>query len=299
MKTKHHIILLFLFLLSISYQAKAIEVRGVSSSDAINCNARLSNARITQPISPTADVAFCSATIINPSTIVTAAHCLNQVTSRSISNLNNIPENVRIHLAVDTNRTSIEVELASGDTAVYAEEMATHALRNTFIGGRVLSSVKYDIVILKLKNPIPNLDTASCPLLPNVMECADFTNSYVNSSTPNVANIVGTYYFSHTYDVSVGRISREIPYPSSSVVNLTATSFSRDPQNNYLRVSFADAENRIRADFKTGDSGAGLIWLRATRKSIVGSQSSIFSDTPSVGNMSNICLLTGHINWPR
>lgn len=297
MKTKS--ILVSFLMLSISYQVGAIEVRGVSSSEGINCNARLSNNRITQPISPVADVTFCSATIINPTTIVTAAHCLNQVTSRSIANLNNIPENVRIHLAADTNRTSTEVELAAGDTAVYAEEMATHSLRETFLGGRVLSAIKNDIVILRLKNPLPDLDTSSCPVLPNVMECSDFTTNYVNSASPNVANIVGTYYFSHTYDVSIGRINREIPYPSSSMVNLTATSFSRNSQNNYLQVSFADTENRIRADFRTGDSGAGLLWVRNTRKSIVGAQSSIFSGTPSVGNMSNICLLTGHRNWPR
>jgi hypothetical protein len=83
------------------------------------------------------------------------------------------------------------------------------------------------------------------------------------------------------------------------MVNLTAASFERHATQDHLIVSFESRADRQNAKFKKGDSGAGLMWDRGGRKTLIAVQSAASKNDESIAHFANICNFNQHSNWPR
>lgn len=292
---------IFLILLLSVSSSYAIETTNINTTtDGLNCNARVSNVQIERQINVQVEQGFCTASLIDASTVITAAHCLNEAVDGRIANLNDIPSGVYLNMAIGSEVTSQRYELKSGSAAaVYSNELATFEQRQELVRRNTVEKVQHDLVILKLKQPIANIDTSSCPRLPTIVECTEFNRNFVNNSSRNINEIAGTYYISGEHSVGDGLRRVTATYPLNRMVNLTATSFAKHNTLDHLIVSFENRAERQNARFKKGDSGAGLMWERAGRKTFIGVQSAASKDDASSAHFANICNFNQHPNWPR
>jgi V8-like Glu-specific endopeptidase len=279
----------------------AVDTTNVNTTTApLNCNIRLSNVKIERQINIQAQQGFCTGSLIDAETVVTAAHCLNEAIGSRIDDLKKIPNDVILNIAVKEEQGSHAYELKSGETvAVYSNELAKHSQRQELVSKNLIEKVQHDLVILKLKQPIANFDSSACPRLPTQLECNEFTNNFLNNPNKQTSQIVGTYYISNEYAIG-DRLKRAVfPYPSTRMVDLTSTSFVKHSTHSHFLVSFENSSLKQKVKFKKGDSGAGLLWDYNGRKIIIGVQSAASISKTSIAHFANVCNYAQHPNWPR
>lgn len=277
--------------------AQAIETHIPSQENQNACTVRFSSQEITASFSGPrgGELGFCSGTLIDSTTLVTAAHCLNEAFATHLRDLGDIPERIGLNLAAGEAAASADSHLAPGNTAVYSDGLRTKNQRADFISQGDIAKIREDVVILKLSSPAEGVDESACPQLPSAADCAAF-EGFIADTARNNSELGADFYYSRVHETGSGASKRRYTYPGNALVNLAATAFSRNAELGFLSLQFnAGSED---AALAKGDSGTGLIWRKDGKTLLMGVQSATAARDHNRGFFAGVCALQSHPNWP-
>lgn len=281
-----------------SMTVNAIDTRNESGHSASMCTVRMSNIAIKSSMSfgSGGSTGFCSGTLVAPDVVVTAAHCLNEAVASRISNLNDIRKGVRLNMAVNTEMSSNSYEVQSGSESVaFSDDLATYRQRERLISEGDIELVSKDIVILKLKDAVPNYDSESCPRLPTPEDCVAY-EAYEANTAKDLSTLTATFFSTSYYENGAGASKTRSSYPSNRLIFMRAREFAKSTKYSYVTVNFAHENNN--AKLMKGDSGSGLLWQKGEDSILVGVQSAVETSNRSRGFFARSCGLIDHQNWP-
>lgn len=286
--------LLFFAALSVCSVSHAVTVAGIPPlANVSNCTVRLSSQEIRKQLDVSAaETGFCSGTLLNASTLVTAAHCVNDTISTKVSTLADIKKGVALNIAVGGHETSVRAEVAEGTaSAVYSPQMETAKQRENYMKHPDVNMTKEDFVILKLKSPLTDF-AGQCPQLPTQADCDDFNKEAKLAPMP-ILHI--SFYTSLAYSDGKGHIAKKIFYPSNRIVTAAVSAIDLT-ESGPFGLDFMPATGSL--TIQTGDSGSGLVWKKDDGRSILlAVQSATSSSQRSKGFFANACRYIQHQNW--
>lgn len=273
---------------------QAVTATGIPAlANVSNCTVRLSSQEIRKQLDVSAaETGFCSGTLLNASTLVTAAHCVTDTISTKVSTLADIKKGVALNIAVGGQETSVRAKVAAGKaSAVYSPQMETAKQRENYMKHPDVNMTKEDFVILKLETPIAGF-TDQCPQLPTQADCDDFNKGAKLAPMP-ILHI--SFYTSLAYSNGQGHIAKKIFYPSNRIVTAAVSAIDLT-ESGPFGLDFRPATGSL--TIQTGDSGSGLVWKKDDGRSILlAVQSATSSSQRSKGFFANACRYMQHPNW--
>ena len=290
----------FLFSSFIFFAGSARAAEGISSNIPDSCTARLSNVAIKNAAPDvTKGAMFCSGTLIDSTTLVTAAHCMNEVVSKTLGNLDNIKDERSIEIAFGDSKTSQSHQIQTGlSAALTTSAMKDHQARQKFIQAGTLKQVGQDIVIVKLANPVSNFSQEKCPRLPTIEDCQKFSQ-YLNTTARDHTQGSVYFYQSSFSKSGTGAATVESPYPNTRQILANLKKLFVNAEFGYFQASFQSGggtESKPVA-LKKGDSGAGFIWNVLGEKILMGVQSAASQGDASKGFFAQSCTLIQDPRW--
>jgi hypothetical protein len=275
MKHLNQILLLLSLISGVAQTAGAAETSASYLPNPETCAVRLSNLTLRGSVT---DQVFCTGTVINENTIVTAAHCLETVMSDQA-------------FFVSFNDSTSEQEippLSRSGTEIFSPPlMSTQRQREKYLQTADSRLTNSDFVILQLAKPLKEAVGKKCPQLPTATECAQLKTLLDSSAA---APYLSAYFYRSTrVSVSGDRLfANQTYFPSSNLLAASANQIQALQRDQALDISFASRGQPLEA--RLGDSGTGLLFLDGLGGStLVGVQSATTTLSGNVAMFAQIC----------
>lgn len=252
------------------------------------CAVRLATQDLKNEPDATRQPEYCSGTMVDEKTLVTAAHCLSQVFNVN-ENLDNLKTGRSAYLSFAQNLNSSVYKLQEGPrSAVTASTMNTGKQRGEYIASGKISGVNGDYAVVKLASPAADFLKRTCPRLPVQKDCEKLDRLFKEKPE----SIYSLLYLSNLSEQGKGAAKIETPWPSSQLVLVKPSSMALS-QHGHLTVRYSDENQSVK--IKKGDSGASLIWENEGEKIILG----VLSGSNKDGTMAFFSNLCSHISDQR
>lgn len=288
----------FLVILSLSNKTHAAEGLTSTGDEKLTCAVRLSNVPIAQAIDVTKQPQFCSGTMIDSSTLVTAAHCLNQISASSVGDLDNVKKEKPFHLALPGERASEKALITAGqDTAVSSPIMNQQSARDLYIRTGETKMTNHDFVVVKLSAPIQGLESRKCPRLPTPEDCQVMKqemNTTEKGSTLPSGRLKAFLFQSQERKSGSGAGKKTEYFPNEKLISAESTSTIISKNIDVMISQFQSQSEPVK--IRKGDSGSGVIWSKGQDSILVGILSGAAGDNPTRAFFAQLC---SHVESPR
>lgn len=278
--------------LLISISLNAAEGTAMSSGQQQACVVRLSNHRITKAAPDvTKGVMFCSGTLVDDQTLITAAHCLNEVVSGPLGNLDNVKKARTLEMARGTEVASESHSLMTGALAIASSSyMAEQKNRDHYLTKGTLAETKLDIAVVKLSAPVKDFGDQNCPQLPTLEDCQKFSQ-YLAQKPQDPSRLKIYFYQSAVSEMGGGAALKKSSYPRAEQIRVRPTQFFSSAKDGFLQVSMGSTL------VKKGDSGSSLIWTVDGKDLVMGVQSAASAKDESQAFFAPTCAQLQNPRW--
>lgn len=296
-----NIVRIFILLGAIfSINANAATTRAADFKENDTCAIRISNKNISSGIGPKDQQTYCSGTVVDLTTIVTAAHCLNEMTFRPIQDAKNISinEDRKFNVALNRDALSQAIEMAPGPRAVFTPPtLETFDQRAPFgQPGQIsaargnLNLINDDIAVIRLAKPLRLAPGMNCPRLPQKSDCEKFS-----AGLQNFTDSLKAYYFRSEFyrENDWARGFAPLPYPSNAMVEGQLIGPLQIMPQGFTVARYRSQGHELK--IQKGDSGSALIWNHDGENIIVNVQSAGTANL-DYSLSANVC---SHLEDPR
>jgi hypothetical protein len=251
-----------------------------------SCSVRLSNMSLRDGDSGIIGQEFCSGTMINSKQLVTAAHCLNLISSASID-LTNVKNHPGFELSVGSSNQSQKVKIENGRKSFSSAAMFRRSQRQSYIDHGNGSLINLDLAVVTLESPVQEIVGRSCPRLPTEGDCAAFQSNLAETSAAKPARspaITAYYYESRIVKSGDGAGAERDPALTSQIYLTRSVEMAL--RGGYAALTFTGSDQNGIAKvvhLLKGDSGTAALWNSGTGDVVVGVQSGLLREDGHAG----------------
>lgn len=285
--------LLPIFIATFAQGAEIPKAPAESARDA--CAVRISNQMSGDALS---GALFCSGVMVDAYTLVTAAHCLNETAASGLDDLSNLSKSSKLYLSPAGKSGFKKMKVEAGTAAASSPgAMQTKKMRQAFMENPSLAASQSDLVVLRLAEPVQEMQMRNCPRLPDEKDCRAFEQALKDSSA---SKSLSAHFFKSVYpDKASGSSFKDTDAskPSAFVAKAESAVLSVDPSQSVFSSSFRTNSSILK--LRRGDSGTGLIWESATGPVVIGLQSVAKKTDWSTGYFAPLCAHTTAPQYAR
>lgn len=261
------------------------------------CSMRLSGKAITKDSYDEAGQGFCSGTLVGPKTMITAAHCLDDVTGGSFGDLDK-GKSKGFFAAFNTSEKSLPVRTQKGDAAIfYSAGMGSQKIRSKFASEGDIKLINHDVVVLQLENAVEGYDAKVCPRLPTSTDCRELNAALANSTASQPAKLRTNFFKSKQMKTSSGLFTKNEFAPLPQVMPAAVLSAGVNSANGYLVAGFQSQSKVVH--LRKGDSGSSMIFDSASGPVVIGVQSAVFKSNDASALFAQVCPKVTDQRWAQ
>jgi hypothetical protein len=287
-----------ILLLSLMTTSASAAVSDASTEQNIKtCSLRISGSPIEPNTEPIAGQGYCSATLVGPSTLVTAAHCLDDMTDETFGSLRAIHRNQYFYAAFNNADQAQSVLVKPGSSSIFfSGSMDDPDIRRHYATDGDLKLTNHDMVIVQLEKPYKAYDPKLCPHLPTTEDCNTLKESLKSSTASQPLKLQSYFYLTRTtLSERPGGDKSFLPLPN--IFPAETQSVYVDPKNDEFVATFTSQSKVIH--LRKGDSGSALLMNTDRGPVVVGVESGITSKEGSRSVFAQVCPKIHDARWAQ